>query len=250
MQATTGPALLLWDVDHTLIENAGVSKENYALAFELLTGRPATHKATTGGRTDVVIIEDLLRSHGIDPSGYTSEERYAALVEAGRRNRSRLQERGHALPGAAECLVRLASEAGVRQSVLTGNVEPNARVKLGAFDLDEWLDFSVGAFGEEHTVRSRLVPVAQAKARDAFGFDPARDVTIVIGDTKLDVEAGLEGGARVIAVATGGSSFEELRTAGADAVLGDLTDVDALIDAVHELIHMGATGPRAYEPAG
>jgi hypothetical protein len=32
--------LVLWDVDHTLIENNGVNKETYAYAFELLTGRP------------------------------------------------------------------------------------------------------------------------------------------------------------------------------------------------------------------
>jgi hypothetical protein len=38
--------LVLWDVDHTLIENSGVSKENYALAFEFLTGRaPAPHSS-------------------------------------------------------------------------------------------------------------------------------------------------------------------------------------------------------------
>jgi hypothetical protein len=30
--------LLLWDVDHTLIENSGVSKAVYARAFELMAG--------------------------------------------------------------------------------------------------------------------------------------------------------------------------------------------------------------------
>jgi phosphoglycolate phosphatase len=46
-----GPALLLWDVDHTLIENGGVSKENYALAFEILTGRAPEAQPQTDGRT-------------------------------------------------------------------------------------------------------------------------------------------------------------------------------------------------------
>lgn len=31
--------IVLWDIDHTLIENAGVSKEIYAAAFAALAGR-------------------------------------------------------------------------------------------------------------------------------------------------------------------------------------------------------------------
>ena len=37
--------LVLWDIDHTLIENHGVNKETYALAFRLLTERAAEHRA-------------------------------------------------------------------------------------------------------------------------------------------------------------------------------------------------------------
>jgi hypothetical protein len=70
---------------------------------------------------------------GADPGTVSTGRQLAALVEAGRRNRDRLAERGRALPGAAACLERLAGDAGVIQSVLTGNVEPNARVKLEVF---------------------------------------------------------------------------------------------------------------------
>jgi hypothetical protein len=59
--------LLLWDIDHTLIENAGVSKENYALAFEILTGRAPARTARTDGRTDVVIMSDLLSLNEMRP---------------------------------------------------------------------------------------------------------------------------------------------------------------------------------------
>jgi phosphoglycolate phosphatase len=55
-----------------------------------------------------------------------------------------------------------------------------------------------------------LVPVAQGEATEVFGFDAKRDVTVLVGDTTLDVEAGLVGGARVIAVATGVSSVERV----------------------------------------
>jgi phosphoglycolate phosphatase len=61
------PLLVLWDVDHTLIENNGVNKETYALAFQLLTGRRAEYPAQTEGRTDPEIMRNMLNRHGIEP---------------------------------------------------------------------------------------------------------------------------------------------------------------------------------------
>ncbi|PPK94229.1 phosphoglycolate phosphatase-like HAD superfamily hydrolase [Kineococcus xinjiangensis] len=245
----TGSALLLWDVDHTLIENGGVSKENYALAFELLTSRPAQAQPRTDGRTDVGIMTNLLRANGEDPAAFSSERQWEALIEAGARNQAALAARGHAMPGAEEVLARVADEPDVIQAVLTGNVEPNARIKLGTFGLDRWLDFTVGGFGWESAVRAHLVPVAQRKAADRFGFAPDQDVTVLVGDTELDVEAGLDGGARVIAVATGISSVEELREAGAHAVLPGLEDADAFMDALRTVRELGPATPRAQAGA-
>jgi phosphoglycolate phosphatase-like HAD superfamily hydrolase len=229
-----GRVLVLWDVDHTLIENGGVSKANYALAFEILTGRPAQTVARTDGRTDVDIMAGLLADNGAEPPA-DHDAVLAALAEAGRRNAEELRRRGHSLPGAAECLERLAERSDVINSVLTGNIEDNARVKLGTFGLDKWIDFSVGAFGAEHRVRSRLVAIAQAKAAERCGFDTEREVTLLVGDTVRDVMAGRDGGARVIAVATGLDSQEDLREAGADVVLATLEDVDAFCEALEEV---------------
>jgi phosphoglycolate phosphatase len=60
--------LLLWDIDHTLIENNGVNKETYARAFEILAGRPAEYQASTDGRTEPEIMINMLRLHGIEPA--------------------------------------------------------------------------------------------------------------------------------------------------------------------------------------
>jgi phosphoglycolate phosphatase len=229
-------ALLLWDVDHTLIENGGVSKENYALAFEALTGRPPEVEPSTDGRTDAGIMPALLRANRVDPSTYPLPDQLAALAEAGRENRTELRARGYALPGAAECLKRIAERSDVIQSVMTGNIEANARVKLAAFGLDEWINFAVGAFGETYAERGRLVAVAQAKAAEAFGFDAIRGTTIVVGDTPRDVEAGLFGGARVIGVATGVASVDDLREAGAHEVVESLKPADGFVAALDRLL--------------
>jgi hypothetical protein len=51
--------LVLWDVDHTLIENGGMSRATYILAYELLTGQRPTSPPVTDGRTDVAIMVSL-----------------------------------------------------------------------------------------------------------------------------------------------------------------------------------------------
>lgn len=241
-------SLLLWDVDHTLIENGGVSKENYALAYEILTGQAPEVQPSTDGRTDITIMESLLESNGVDAGGISLDRQFAALTEAAERNRTRLAERGFALPGAVECLTRLSETEGIIQSVLTGNIEINARVKLGAFGLDRWLDFSVGGFGADHRIRGMLVPAAQERAAQKYGFDRETDPTILIGDTKLDVLAALVGGGRIIAVATGVDGVDELVEAGADVVLDGLADVDAFLSALEAVRAMGPVGARAQVP--
>lgn len=244
----TALCLLLWDVDHTLIENAGVSKEIYLKAFELLVGRFATASPETDGRTDVAIMENLIAANDENPQDFSWDRQATALRQAGQLKKSELADRGHALAGARETLLRLAQQSDIAQGPLTGNIEDNARVKLSAFDLDRWLDFEVGAFGSESRRRSDLVAVAQRKAAAKLDFLPTRNSTVLIGDTPLDVEAGLLGGAHVLAVATGPASVDELLAAGADAALSDLTDWDAFTDALAGLRGKGAVGPR--QPAG
>jgi len=56
----------------------------------------------------------------------------------------------------------------------------------------------------------------------------AERATVYVADSPRDVEAARIAGARSLAVASGRASSAELRDAGADAVLPDLTDPAAL----------------------
>lgn len=241
--------LLLWDVDHTLIENGGVSKENYAQAFELLTGRAPDVQPQTDGRTELGIMARILADNGQDAAAFTLDQQWDALVKATRRSAAALAERGHALPGAAACLERVSAEPRIHQSVLTGNIRPNAIVKLGAFGLDRWMDWEIGGYGWDSVDRPRLVPAAQERARVRFGFDAGRDVTVLVGDTPLDVKAGVDGGARTIAVTTGLFSRQELAEAGADVVLNDLADVGDFMDNLWRIVRLGPV-PSRLQDAG
>ncbi|MGH3647009.1 MAG: HAD family hydrolase [Micromonosporaceae bacterium] len=238
--------LVLWDVDHTLIENAGVSKENYALAFELLTGHRPTLAARTDGRTDPEIMRNLLTDNRVDPSVFSEQRVTAALVEAMQRHSARLTERGHMLPGVADTLAMVGKLDAVVQSVLTGNIAPNAAAKLRLLgDVTSLLDLEVGGYGSDDVVRSRLVPAAQAKATAKYGYRFDRADTVLIGDTERDVEAALNGGALVIGVATGPSSEAELVAAGAHATVPDLTEAQAVVATLAAVTGMDFDAPAA-----
>ena len=135
----------------------------------------------------------------------------------------------------------------VVQSVLTGNVWPIAEVKLTAAGLADHLDLGVGAYGESHEVRAELVHLARDNAARRYGADFAGEQTVLVGDTELDVAAALATGARVVGVATGGTSAGQLEAAGASAVLPDLSDtaatLTAILGAAMPASQAGANGP-------
>jgi phosphoglycolate phosphatase len=232
----TAQILLLWDVDHTLIENGGVSKEIYARAVDLLTGRPPTVSIQTDGRTDFEIMANLLAANDRHEAEHSQAEITSALREAMDDKFADLQRRGSVLPGAREALVAVLQERSIHQSVLTGNIAPNGRAKLAALDLDQFIDFEVGGFGSDDVSRPRLVGHAQRRASAKFAVTFDETTTVLVGDTVRDVQAAKLGGARVIAVATGIDSAAKLASEGADVVLNDLRDTPAVLRAVTELV--------------
>jgi phosphoglycolate phosphatase len=226
-----GELLVLWDVDYTLLSAGGLGNSLYEAVFKDLFGRDLTAIAPKAGRTDRAILLDTLALAGVDsPAAYVDD----FMVLLGRRasaldGSARAYVR--ALPGAAAAIAALAA-AGVRQSVLTGNIRPLAAAKLAAAGLGEHLDLDVGAYGDVHEARAELVPVARRAARAAYGPDFGGRSTVLVGDTPLDVAAALDTGARAVGVATGSFASSELVAVGAHVVLRDLTDTSLVLAAV------------------
>lgn len=232
---------MLWDVDFTLVNAAGVGWQLYRQAFAQVFGRElpdAADRAGMAGRTDRAIAIDVLTQAGVaDPLRQVTTFQ-AALHRLAPGVAPMVAARGAVLPGVADALATLAGQAGVVQSVLTGNIRPLAEAKLSPLGLTALLDLEVGAYGSEHEVRSELVDLARARAVEAYRADFSGAATVLIGDTPLDVQAALVSGARAIAVATGQFRTAELAAAadgappGAVVVLPDLTDTAAVVAAV------------------
>jgi phosphoglycolate phosphatase-like HAD superfamily hydrolase len=181
------------------------------------------------GRTDPDILAETLAAHGLPPAPGGFAAFTAALVAAYEGGADLLRRHGRAQPGAAAAIAALAGADGVVQSVLTGNVREVAALKLAAFGLDAGLNLEAGAYGSDDGCRASLVAVARARAVARHGPAFGRAATVLVGDTPHDVRAALDGGAEVVAVATGGHTEVELRRAGAAVVLPDLRDTALVV---------------------
>lgn len=227
---------MLWDVDHTLIETRGVGRAIYERAFEAVTGRPLIHGAEVSGRTEPQILRETLKLHDIDSTDELTQRFVAALVAGYESAEEELAQHGRALPGASTTLARLAEDPAIHQSVLSGNLRAVARIKLAVFGLLPYLDLHSGAFGDDNPHRPTLVGIAQARASQRLAHRFTADNTVLIGDTPKDIAAALDGGAKTLAIASGKSSADELRGAGASVVLPDLQDTERVRGLVLELV--------------
>jgi len=223
--------LVLWDVDYTLVNAAGLGTRLYEDVFLELFGRELVAVAPKAGRTDRAITLDTLVLARVDEPQRWVEDFLAALARRVAALDGAETAHVRAEAGARGAIAALAV-AGLRQSVLTGNIRPLAALKLRAAGLGQHLDLDVGAYGDVHEVRAELVPVARLAAARAYGADFSGLSTVLVGDTPLDVAAALATGARAVGVATGSFSAAHLVSAGAHAVLADLTDAALVLAAV------------------
>jgi phosphoglycolate phosphatase-like HAD superfamily hydrolase len=218
--------LVLFDIDGTLITCRGRAGEALARAMTATFGTPGPVETYRySGKTDPQIVHELMAAAGLareDVAPRLSEvfESYLGTLES--------TLRGHAspLPGVEELLAALAERDDVALGLLTGNIEPGARVKLRVTGLDR--HFTFGAFGSDDEIRNNLVPVARARARAVWGDDFAGTRTVVVGDAEADVLCARAGGARAVAVASGWTDRAVLATLSPDALLDSLHPPGAL----------------------
>ena len=216
--------LVLWDIDGTLVRTAGHGRYAFQEAFRAVVGRDP-EPVDFAGRTDKEIALTMLAGEP-DHLPRVLEELAGALEL----RKEAMREDGYAYPGVPEVLEALYRRDDVIQSLLTGNIQANAVIKVSAFGLERWLDFAVGAYGSDpHDRRSDLVAVARERAAAKYG-EPTG--AVLVGDTPLDVRAAQDAGARAVAVATGFADSEELRASAPDAFLDDLSDTAAALAAI------------------
>ena len=220
--------LLLFDVDGTLLLKAAKAhKEAFNVALKDVFGidDPSAFRVATPGKTDLQIAREVLLQAGVNAR--VIDERMDDLGEAWCRAHAERQPdiADRVAPGMTELLGWLAEREGVQLSLLTGNLEPIARLKLHRAGLGDYFARGQGAFGSDSEDRTDLPAVARRRA--GKGDPSPRTHTAVIGDTPLDIACARADGVRAVAVATGPYSVDDLRAA--DDVAVDASDLRGVL---------------------
>jgi len=232
MQNAEQPALILFDVDGTLLLSGRAGLRAMTRAFQQAFGIGDAFKGESfGGRTDSYLVSNALRAAGLPDTGENHDhlrDIYLPLLA------EEIQHPGQGhkglMPGARELLEALQEYDHLHLALLTGNYREAAEIKLRHFEI--WDFFEWGAFSDDHQDRNQLVPIARSRAETYDIPAEAIERVIVIGDTPHDIECASVAGAKSIAVATGGFTVEQLKEAGADEVLPDLSDTAQVLRAI------------------
>lgn len=223
------PRLVLWDIDKTLVDIGGISREIYAVAFKAVTGLDLERMPDMAGKTDRDLILASLRLHDVPKPEQHLTDFYSALAEATEARADEIKAHGRCLPGAREAVQRLGALPSLVQSVVTGNIRPIAEIKLDSFDLAGPIDFDIGGYGSDDGERATLVRLALRRAQQKYDVTYTPADVFIIGDTPYDIAGAKANSVGAIGVASGGSPADELHATGADAVLASLEDTEALV---------------------
>jgi phosphoglycolate phosphatase-like HAD superfamily hydrolase len=212
--------LLLWDIDGTLLLRASTEHaEAIHKAIRRVYGVeiPDAH-VEAAGRTDIAIARSILTlaevsaeriDDRLDQLRVAAAEAYARLVPADLSDRL--------APHVEEVLAGLSERDDILLGLVTGNLEPIARMKLRAAGIGHYFPAGVGGFGSDSEDRCDLPGIARARANDH-----PRERTVVIGDTPRDIACARADGVRVVAVTTGPYDAHALREA--DGVARDVRE--------------------------
>ncbi|MET7872854.1 HAD family hydrolase [Streptomyces cyaneofuscatus] len=199
----TAPLTVGFDLDMTLID----SRPGIAAAFRALSAETGVH-----------VDEELVVSRIGPPLDTELAHWFPAdqVAAAGDRYRELYPDHAiapsKALAGARESIAEVRALGG-RAIVVTAKYEPNAKLHLAHLGI------------EPDSVIGWLWAEAKGEALKEHGAQ------VYVGDHVGDVRGARVAGALSVAVTTGPCDEQELRAAGADVVLADLTEFPAWLRA-------------------
>jgi phosphoglycolate phosphatase len=220
--AVAPDALVLFDLDGTLLDPAGAGRAALADAFRAVHGVEVPRDGfSAAGRVDVELFAALAASLGVAPDLPRLAAAYLTALP-GRLSAAP----GRVLPGVRPLLAALRRRPRVRLGLQTGNLRAAAELKLRHFGLWDALARGgavCGGFAEDGPERARVVARAIERAGGPFSR------VAVVGDAPQDVAAARANGAFALAVGTGYCAPEALRAARPDAWMDDLADTRAAL---------------------
>lgn len=224
-------ALLLFDIDGTLLAPRGLGRHAFEKAVRARYGRLPETSFAFDGLMDTAIARETLRLLGVPPEDHAVHSLLGSYAELLPEERP-ADPQGHLCPGVPEILDD-ARRRGHHLGLLTGNLAQTAQTKLQFVDLQH--HFPTGAFAGDGAERADLVPVALARCEEVHGRAFSPEETWVIGDSIHDIRAAKQAGVFVAAVATGNTPAALLAAERPHLLLEDLSQAQRLWEAVEHL---------------
>lgn len=221
--------LVLFDIDKTLIRGFKWDINAISKAVKKTYNVDENPYAKEySGLTDKERIFKVLEKNGLSKKEINSKLKCCLdsflefFNEAARKNNV------YALNGVKKLLEELKKN-NVLIGVVTGNIEATARIKLKKAGLNSY--FKIGGFGSDEFRRADIAKIAIKRAKEKFNFKLNNNV-FLIGDTFNDVKSGKDAGIKVIGVATGIWTMNQLKEAGADYVFKNLRNTDRILKII------------------
>lgn len=215
--------LVLFDIDGTLIRTDGAGIKAFRLALETqFKVRDGINGVKFAGRTDTGVAREVFLRHGIEPSTENFQlffDCYAHWL-----GHILTETRGEICPGIGKLILELESLPQPPViGLLTGNIRLGAEIKLRHYRL--WQFFRTGGFADDHEERDQIAVIARERGCRLLNEKLQDEQVLVIGDTPLDIQCGKAINAKVLAVATGSSTVEELKAYRPDWAVKDLDEI-------------------------
>ncbi|HEY9682009.1 MAG TPA: HAD family hydrolase [Oculatellaceae cyanobacterium] len=225
--------LVLFDIDETMISSDGAGRRAFARVLKREYGiSEEIGQISMSGKTDPQILKEIFEyvQKGHLHTKETLQEFYQHYLEA-------LKEEVAASTtyiihaGIPTLLARLALDESAYLGLVTGNIEPGARLKLDRVCLNDY--FPIGAYGSDSANRLDLPAIAVERANEHYEQDFNKDEVVIVGDSVNDILCAKHYGAKCIAVNTGKTPRADLEAYKPEYLFADLSQTDDVTAAIY-----------------
>lgn len=123
-------------------------------------------------------------------------------------------------------LLKFLKSQGKKIALATSKPEVYASRILEHFQIEEYFDVVAGSLlSGERTDKSEVICWALKQMREKYNFQNSEEKTVMVGDREHDVAGAHKNHIPCIGVLFGYGSGEELKNAGADGIVSDITQL-------------------------